>query len=82
MYCGDGGNRTHVRKYDTENHYVCSLSLDFTSSARQTGLLSAEPEKFSSVSHRLEDRLTRLYRRSTKISAGKDFRERAAILSG
>ena len=32
----------------------------------------------SSVSLRHEDRLTRLYRRPSKVSAGKDLRERAA----
>lgn len=42
-YGGDGGNRTHVRKHETEDRYVCSQSLVFTSSTRQTGILLAKP---------------------------------------
>ena len=41
---GDGGNRTHVRKHNSEDPYVRSLSFYFTSSVRQTGVLSVEPE--------------------------------------
>ena len=38
IYGGHGGNRTRVRKQDSEDLYVCSLSLVFIEVARQTGI--------------------------------------------